>query len=72
MKKLNITRMCNAISIILLIGFIAKTMIDYTQYANTFNSAPFHVWIMANALYFILPAVIVFAVGIVCKIKNKN
>lgn len=69
-KKLYITKMCNAISIVLLIGFTAKTIIDYTQYASTFGSAPFSVWIMANALYFIFPAVILFTVGIVCKIKK--
>jgi len=72
MKKLNITKMCNVISIILMICFIVKTIIDYTQYSSTFSSAPFYVWIIANALYFILPAIIVFIVGIIIKMKNKN
>jgi ABC-type arginine transport system permease subunit len=72
MKKLNITKMCNVISIILMICFILKTIIDYTQYSSTFSSAPFYVWIIANALYFILPAIIVFIVGIIIKMKNKN
>ena len=72
MKKLNITKMCNVISIILLVCFIVKTIIDYTQYSSTLNSAPFYVWIIANALYFVLPAIIVFIVGIIIKMKNKN
>lgn len=69
MKKLNITRTCNVISIFLLICFIVKTIIDYAQYSGTLNSAPFYVWIIANVLYFVLPAVIVFIVGIVIKIR---
>lgn len=72
MKKINITKMCNVISIILLVCFIVKTIIDYTQYSSTLNSAPFYVWIIANALYFVLPAIIVFIVSIIIKIKNKN
>lgn len=72
MKKINITKMCNVISIILLVCFIVKTIIDYTQYSSTLNSAPFYVWVIANALYFVLPAIIVFIVGLIIKIKNKN
>lgn len=72
MKKINITKMCNVISIILLVCFIVKTIIDYTQYSSTLNSAPFYVWVIANALYFVLPATIVFIVGLIIKIKNKN
>lgn len=72
MKKINITKMCNVISIILLVCFIVKTIIDYTQYSSTLNSAPFYVWIIANALYFVLPAIIVFIVGIIIKMKNKK
>ena len=72
MKKINITKTCNVISIILLVCFIVKTIIDYTQYSSTLNSAPFYVWVIANALYFVLPAIIVFIVGLIIKIKNKN
>lgn len=71
-KKLNITKMYNVISIILMICFIVKTIFDYTQYSSTFSSAPFYLWIIANALYFILPTIIVFIVGIIIKMKNKN
>lgn len=72
MKKTNIVKTCNVVSIILFICFITKTIIDYTQYSSTFNSAPFYVWILANALYFILPAIIVFIIGNVMKKNNKD
>lgn len=67
MRKKNIAKVCNAISIILLICFVVKTIIDYTQYSSTLNSAPFYVWILVNALYFVIPAIILFIVGVIIK-----
>jgi hypothetical protein len=72
MKKENIPLICNAASILLMIGFIAKTIVDYANYSSSLNSAPFSVWILVNALTFVIPAVIIFIVGIVCKKKNKK
>lgn len=67
---MKIVKFCNIASVILVLCFIVNTIIDYTRYSATLNSAPFRVWIMVNALYFILPAVIIFVVGII--IKNKK
>ena len=66
MKK-NIPMICNIISAILVITFIVKNAIDYSQYSTTLNSAPFYVWMLVNALYLIVPAIIVFVIGIVVK-----
>lgn len=71
MRKSNITKACNILCIILLICFIVKTIIDYTQYSSTLNSAPFYVQIIVNILCFALPAVILFIVGIIIKMKNR-
>lgn len=62
MKK-NISIVCNFISIILILAFGIKVMIDYSEYTVTLNSAPFYIWVLADALYLLLPAMIVFAVG---------
>lgn len=45
-------------------------VVDYSKYTSTLNSAPFYVWILANALYLIIPAIILFAVGAIIK-KNQ-
>ena len=72
MKKANAPKICRTISIILLILFAVKTIFDYTQYQKTFTSAPFHVWVLVNALSLIVPAVIVFIIGSAIKRKSKN
>lgn len=67
-KKLPI--ICNAVSAVLVIVFVIKCIIDYKQYLASFGSAPFSVWIFMNVLYLLLPAAIVFAVGVIVKKKQ--
>ena len=69
MKK-KVPMICNIVSVVLVIAFIVKNVVDYSKYTSTLNSAPFYVWILANALYFIIPAIILFAVGAIIK-KNQ-
>ena len=69
MKK-KVPMICNIVSVVLVIDFIVKNVVDYSKYTSTLNSAPFYVWILANALYLIIPAIILFAVGAIIK-KNQ-
>lgn len=69
MKK--IPFFCNVISLLLVIVFFVKTFIKYTQYSATANSAPFYACILLNAFYFILPALILLALGAILNKKNK-
>lgn len=48
-----------------------KDDFDYGKYSSTLTSAPFDIWILVNALYFVLPALIIFILGIIKKRKNK-
>lgn len=66
MKK-KVPMICNIVSVVLVIAFIVKNVVDYSKYTSTLNSAPFYVWILANALYLIIPAIILFAVGAIIK-----
>ena len=61
---------CNILSAVLIVCFFIKTVIDYSKYASTFNSAPFSLWVCVNAVYFILPAVIILVVGVVLRKKR--
>lgn len=63
MKKKNIQRICNVLSIILIVAFVFKTIINYFQYDALINSAPFYVWIITNALFLIIPALLIFILG---------
>ena len=69
MKK-KVPMIFNIVSVVLVIAFIVKNVVDYSKYTSTLNSAPFYVWILANALYLIIPAIILFAVGAIIK-KNQ-
>ena len=72
MKKLNWIKACYTLSVLLVIGFIINTIIDYSRYNSTLNSAPFYLWIIVNAIYFIVPAIIALSVGLVIKKKTKT
>lgn len=66
-----ISKWCNVISLVLIVCFIIKTIFDYGKYSSTLTSDPFDIWILVNALYFVLPALIIFILGIIKKRKNK-
>lgn len=68
--KQNIPSICSILSAIFAAAFVIKSIVDYTHYSNTLNSAPFYVWVMVNALYLIIPAIVVFVIGIVLKKKQ--
>ena len=70
MKKKNIQIICNIISALLAIAFVIKTIINYFQYNILLNSAPFYVWILVNALFLLIPASIVFVVGVIVGRKH--
>lgn len=72
MKKINGVIVCYALSILLFLSFIIKSIVDYSQYNSTLNSAPFYIWIIANIVYFIVPAIIALIVGIVIKNKQRT
>ena len=65
MRKKNIRIICNTISAVLVIAFVVKTIINYFQYDAIFTSAPFTVQILINALFLIIPAIILFIIGFV-------
>lgn len=69
MRK-TVSKWCNIASLVLIACFIIKTVLDYNKYSSTLNSAPFSLWILVNAVYFVLPALIVFIIGIVLKKKR--
>lgn len=60
---------CDFISAVLVVAFIIKSVIDYSHYSPTYNSTPFSAWVLVNALYFIVPAILVLVAGIIVKKK---
>lgn len=67
--KQKVPMICNIVSLILLIVFVIKS-IDYTQYSTSLNSAPFYLWVLVNALFLVIPAILLFVIGFVVKKKQ--
>ena len=49
--------------------FVIKIPLDYHVYSTTLNSAPFWVWLLVNAVYFLIPAFVALIIGWMLKKK---
>ena len=72
MKRENYYKLLYAISIILLVAFIVSVAVDYHYYNSIATSAPFYVSIIIRGFEFVIPAIIMFVVGIICKKKMSK
>ena len=61
MKKL--IKVCNMVAFIFLLSFFLKLGRDWMMYDSTLNSAPFYIWVVANAIQYLLPAGSAFLIG---------
>lgn len=72
MKKENIYKFLYYVSIALIIAFIIIVGIDYFNYNEIENSAPFYAFVLVRLLEFILPSIIIFIIAKILKKKYKN
>ena len=56
-------------SALIALGFVINLVVDYQQYQTSFTSAPFWVWIVTDALIWLIPAAIAAVAGFVAKKK---
>ena len=70
MKKL--IKVCNMVAFIFLLSFVLKLCRDWMMYDSTLNSAPFYIWIVADAIRYLLPAGFTFLVGRFLKVAQEN
>lgn len=68
--KNKLPKICKIVSAVLAVAFVIKSIVDYSRYSSTLNSAPFYVWVLVNALYLIIPAIVILVIGII--VKNKH
>ena len=64
MKK---SKVLYSIAAVLVLVFLVKTGVDWHTYNTTLNSAPFRLWILVNAIYFLLPAAVLAVIGFLKK-----
>ena len=73
MKKEKILKICNLVAFIFALSFLLRLARDWTLYSRALNSAPFSVWVLADALQYLMPAAVMFLIGRVVKHpKNKE
>lgn len=72
MNKNKIYKLMNALSILMLICAMVFIIIDYINYDDMFTSAPFYVNIIVRSVEFLLPAIMFFIIGYVCKKKYNK
>ena len=70
MKKL--IKACNMVAFIFLLSFCLKLGRDWMLYDSTPNSAPFYIWIIADAVRYLLPAGFTFLIGRFLKVAQEN
>ena len=56
-------------SILMVLGFFVHVAVDWHQYNTTLNSAPFWLWILVDAMIWLIPAAIAAIAGYVAKRK---
>lgn len=59
-------------ALLLLLAFCAATCMDYVRYTTTLNSAPFYVFILVNAMVFLVPDLLCLLLGYLFKKRAKK
>ena len=70
MKKL--IKACNMVAVIFLLSFVLKLGRDWMMYNSTLNSAPFYIWVVADAIRYLMPAGFTFLMGRFLKAAQEN
>ena len=71
MKKENIYKFLYLLSALLVVGFAIGTGVDIYKYntGSYLGSAPLYVYILVNAIEYLLPSLAFFIAGLICKKK---
>ena len=56
-------------SLIMVLGFVIHLAVDYYQYKASLNSAPFWLWVLADGLIWLIPALLAFLAGFIANKK---
>ena len=56
-------------SVLMVLGFCIAVGVGWYKYNTTLNSAPFWVWILTDAMIYLIPAAIAAIAGFVAKKK---
>ncbi|MBQ9149087.1 MAG: hypothetical protein IJX69_05925 [Oscillospiraceae bacterium] len=63
MGKEKLIKICNIVAFIFALSFVLQVTRDAFAYGSTLNSAPFYVWVLVDAVRYLMPALCIFLVG---------
>ncbi len=69
MKKVKAHKLLYGAGVLMVLGFLIHLLVDYIQYDTMLNSAPFGVFILVDALLWLIPALLAFLAGLIAKKK---
>ena len=69
MKKQNIYKFLYAVAALLVLGFAIHTIVDAVRYDSTLTSFPFYAFVIAHAVVYLLPSLIIFIAALIVKKK---
>ena len=72
MKKTSIHKFLFGISALLVLGFIVHSIVDAVRYDSMLTSFPFYAFIIAHAVEYLIPALVICVAGLICKKKYVN
>ena len=72
MKPRKYANLCFIVSAVLAAVFCIHLVWERFRYGTTLNSAPFSLWVLADAVYFLVPALIVLIAGLVLRHREKK
>ena len=72
MKKVNIHKFLFGISALLVLGFAIHTIVDACRYDSMLTSFPFYAFIIARAVEYLVPSLIVFLAALIVRKKLTN
>ena len=72
MNKNKIIKICNTVAFIFALSFLLQLVRDWNVYNTTLNSAPFRLWVLTDAVLYLMPAVFAFLIGRIVKQLQKK
>ena len=72
MDRKNIYKVFYGFAVLLAVGFCVGSSVDFYQYDEMSNSAPFRLFVAVRGIVFLLPGLILFLVGRAVKRKYNK
>lgn len=72
MKKLKIYKFLYAVSALMALGFVIHTIVDMCRYNSMLTSFPRYAFVIAHAVVYLVPSIIILIVALIVKKKFSN